>query len=66
MIPPLLIIFFGAESIIVLLGKKWASSIDQMALIIRIFAGYLIVQTACYADEPMLMSLKKSSYHEYL
>jgi O-antigen/teichoic acid export membrane protein len=59
LIPPLLMIFFGAEAIIELLGKKWASSIEQMALIIRIFAGYLIVQTVCYADEPMLMALKK-------
>ena len=59
LIPLLLVIFFGAESIISLLGKKWISSIDQMVLIIRIFAGYLIVQTVCYADDSIMMALKK-------
>jgi len=59
LIPPLLVIFFAAEPIIKLLGDKWQATAANMAMIIRIFAGYLLFQASCYADEPMLIAMKK-------
>lgn len=59
LVPPLLMIFFGAESIIRLLGDRWLGSVDLMVDVIMIFAGYLFVYTMCYADETILMALKK-------
>ncbi len=59
LLPPLLIILFGADSIISLLGEKWDQSMGLMSNLITIFAGYLIFQSVCYADESIMMALKK-------
>jgi lipopolysaccharide exporter len=59
LIPVLIAIFFGIEHFVDLaLGHKWSSSVT----IVKILIIYLIVSTVSFADDPLMITLKKIKF----